>query len=178
MRRVRPGARRNPPVPGCCSCSGSGLPICIELTGFEPATSSSRTKRATSLRYSSLLAAPILHTSLPLASKICIYSSECRKKNEPRAQICTRTGNFFRFVRVCSPGRAAYPREATGRHAGGWPAVSPQYVCAPAEVEALPFLPGRVVVQFTVVPESHFIGREVELRHFFPFPRIAVCTWL
>ena len=26
----------------------------IELTGFEPATSSSRTKRATSLRYSSL----------------------------------------------------------------------------------------------------------------------------
>ena len=26
----------------------------VELTGFEPATSSSRTKRATSLRYSSL----------------------------------------------------------------------------------------------------------------------------
>lgn len=87
------------------------------------------------------------------------------------------TGNFFRFVRVCRPGRAAHPREATGRHAGGRPAVS-QDVCAPAEVEALPFLPGRVVVQFTVVPESHFIGREVENRHFFPFPRIAVCTWL
>ena len=27
----------------------------VELTGFEPATSSSRTKRATSLRYSSLM---------------------------------------------------------------------------------------------------------------------------
>ena len=40
-----------------CRClSGAGM--CrkrkIELTGFEPATSSSRTKRATSLRYSSL----------------------------------------------------------------------------------------------------------------------------
>ena len=37
----------------------SGAGVCrkrkIELTGFEPATSSSRTKRATSLRYSSLL---------------------------------------------------------------------------------------------------------------------------
>ena len=42
----------------------------IELTGFEPATSSSRTKRATSLRYSSLClkAGAIIHGKSALAS--------------------------------------------------------------------------------------------------------------
>ena len=58
---------------------GAGRPVCVvlqrqrfrlsiivELTGFEPATSSSRTKRATSLRYSSMFSRGSLYTPRPL----------------------------------------------------------------------------------------------------------------
>ena len=69
----------------------------IELTGFEPATSSSRTKRATSLRYSSLFkAGGIIHVILPLASTNLYICRKYGIKNTAwvDAMRCSVGGNY------------------------------------------------------------------------------------